>query len=257
MSRRAPVAALFLAVTFVTQKVEAIDCPRPTQQLATDQSSDVRSSVRALGGLNVTSFETKAESITHDLFAKYPNADDVAVANTMISMYCQIILPSTTMSDSEKLDHLYRLEDRVTRRARVSVPLNPAVGPACSTSADAVLAPIVSLFNAWEQLNVELYLAQWGPNAIARSKYYAYKMADLAPRRRAAFASYRAVDVIGINPKVTYADPTKANVNNTYSMHFERSNGSKFDEREVNESYVLECNATDRTWRIRENNDYQ
>jgi hypothetical protein len=244
------------ALALAASSAEAFECPRPTQQLATDESSDVRSSVSELGGLKVASFETKADVVTRDLFAKYQHADEVAIANTMISMFCQVILPSA-MSDSEKLDYLFRLDDRITHHARVSVPLSPAVGPACSTSAEAVLAPIRSLFKAWDQLDVELYLAQWGPDAIARSKYYAYKIADFAQRRRATFASYQAVKVISINPSVAYADATKAKVNNTYTMHFEGKDGRVVDEREISESYVLECVAKDHSWRIRENNDYQ
>jgi hypothetical protein len=244
------------ALAFVALSAEAFECPRPTQQLATAESSDVRSSVSELGGLKAATFEMKADVVTRDVFAKYPHADDVAIANTMISMFCQVVLPSA-MSDSEKLDYLFRLDDRITRHARVSVPLSPAVGPACSTSADAVLAPIHSVFKAWDQLDVELYLAQWGPDAIARSKYYAYKIADFAPRRRAAFASYQAVKVISINPSVTYSDATKANVNNTYTMRFESKDGRVVDERDVSESYVLESVAKDHSWRIRENNDYQ
>jgi hypothetical protein len=99
-------------------------------------------------------------------------------------------------------------------------------------------------------------MAQWGPNAIARSKYYVRKIADLVPRRRADFAQYRAVKVMAIDPKITFVDHTKAEVQNVYTMRFTRKDGKVIEERNVGESYVLECSARDRKWLIRENNDY-
>jgi hypothetical protein len=258
MTRLHLLAALVivLGAAIGAPSARAYDCPRPTVQLSADESSEVRSSVDSLGGLNSTTFDKKSAQVTQDLFSKYPHADDVALANTMISMFCQIILPST-MSDAEKLDQLYRLEDRITGHASVSVPMNPAVAPTCSTNPKAVLAPIMGLFTAWQELDVDLYLAQWGPDAIARSEHYVYRIADFTARRRADFTQYRAVTVSAINPSIVYVDATKANVVNTYTMHFVRTDGRTIDERGVKESYVLECVARDKSWRIRENNDYQ
>jgi hypothetical protein len=175
---------LLIGAASAAPAAHAYDCPKPTAQLSTDETSDVKSSVDSLGGLSSTSFEKKSAQVTQDLFSKYPHADDVALANTMMSMFCQIILPSQ-MSDAEKLDQLFRLEDRITGHTSVSVPMNPAVAADCSTNPKDVLAPIVAVFRAWEQLDVDLYLAQWGPDAIARSAHYVYKIADYTARRRA------------------------------------------------------------------------
>jgi hypothetical protein len=231
--------------------VLAFECPHPSQQI----SEDVSEKVATLSDATKDSFQKKASTVTHDVFEKYPHADQVAIATTLLSMYCQILLPST-MSDAEKLDRLDRLEGVVTRQKGISVPLDTSVGPECSNEPAEVLRPIRAFFRAWEKLDVDEYLAQWGPNAIARSKYYVRKAADLSPRRRADFGQYRTVDVITISPKITFADHTKAVVQNVYTMRFTKADGKVIEEKNVGESYVLECAARDRRWLIRENNDY-
>jgi hypothetical protein len=229
----------------------AFECPHPSEQLGQDLSEKVT----ALSETTKESFQTKAGTVTHDVFEKYPHADQVAIATTMLSMYCQILLPSK-MSDAEKLDRLDRLEGAVTREKGISVPLDKSVGPECSSAPAEVLRPIRALFAAWERLDVNEYLAQWGPNAIARSKYYVRKVADLGPRRRADFAQYRAVDVVAIDLQITFADHTKAVVQNVYTMRFTRADGKVIEENKVGESYVLECSVRNHNWLIRENNDY-
>ena len=229
----------------------AFECPHPSEQIAQNVSKDVTT----LSGATKDSFQKKADSVTHDVFEKYPNADQLAIATTMLSMYCQVILASN-MTDAEKLDRLDRLEAAVTNEKGISVPLDKSVGPECSTRPAEVLRPVNALFHAWETLDVDQYLAQWGPNAIARSKYYVYKVADLGPHRRANFAQYRAVDVITMDPKIVFADHTKAVVQNVYAMRFVKIDGKVLEERNVGERYVLECSARDQKWLIRENNDY-
>ena len=229
----------------------AFECPHPSQQLG----QDVSEKVSTLSQTTKDSFQTEAGTVTHDVFEKYPHADQVAIATTLLSMYCQVLLPSN-MPDAEKLDRLDRLEAAVTREKGISVPLDRSVGPECSTAPAEVLRPIRALFAAWATLDIDEYLAQWGPNAIARSKYYVRKAADLSPRRRADFARYRAVDVVTIDPKIAFADHTKAVVRNVYTMRFTRKDGRVIEESNVGESYVLECSAGDHKWLIRENNDY-
>jgi hypothetical protein len=254
LAARALLAAL--ALLWAAPAALAYDCPKPTQQLTRDQTTEVKSSVTALGGLSGSGFERKSADVAQELFSRYPHADNLALANTMLSMFCQVILPSP-MSDAEKLDQLYRLEDRLTGYTGHSVPLDRAVAAACPTDSRDVLAPILALFQAWERLDVDQYLEQWGPDAIARSRYYVFKMADYAQQRRADFAQFRTVDVVSIAPRVVYADPAKAKVLNTYTMRFVRRDGRVVDERGVRETYVLECLADQHRWLIRENNDYQ
>jgi hypothetical protein len=231
------------------------DCPKPAQQVTQDVSSEIKSNVSLLQGLGGANFESKAQTVTQDVFSKYPHADNVIIAITMISMFCQVILPSA-MPDAEKLDRLYRLEDMITRTNGQSVPMQQSVGKTCSTAPQDVLRPITALFEAWQKLDVDEYLAQWGPEAIARSKFYVMREADIVSRRRADFAGFKSVSVLAIAPKIDFADGTKARISNVYTMHFVARDGKVIDEKGVGESYVLECAAATGQWRIRENNDY-
>jgi hypothetical protein len=243
------IAAAVLGLSYGTAL--AFECPHPSEQLG----QDVSEKVTTLSETTKESFQTKAGTVTHDVFEKYSHADQVAIATTLLSMYCQILLPST-MSDAEKLDRLDRLEGAVTHEKGISVPLEQSVGPECSSAPAEVLRPIRALFGAWEKLDVNQYLAQWGPNAIMRSKYYVYKAADLGPHRRASFAQYGAVDVVAIDPKIVFADRTKAVIKNVYTMRFVKRDGNVIEERNIAESYVLECSAQNQKWLIRDNNDY-
>jgi hypothetical protein len=229
----------------------AFECPHPSQQIAQEVSEDVAT----LSEVTKESFQKKANTVTHDLYEKYPHADQVAIATTALSIFCQIVRKSS-MPDAEKLDQLYRLEASFTSQKGISVPLDHSVGPECSTASAEVLRPIRALFHSWEGLDVNQYLAQWGPNAIMRSKYYVYKAADLGPHRRASFAQYGAVDIVAIDPKIVFADHTKAVIKNVYTMRFVKRDGKVIEERNIGESYVLECSAQDQKWLIRENNDY-
>ncbi len=221
----------------------AYDCPKPTQQLTQDVSSDIRTEVSGLKGLSVATFETKATTVTNDVFAKYKDAGNVALSHSLISIACQIILPSTTLTDAEKLDRLYRLEELVTHTSGQSVAMGRNAATSCPTDPAAVLRPVNALFDAWRKLDVEEYLAQWAPDAIARSQYYVMRSADLTSRRRADFSGFASVTVSRLEPKILFADGTKARISNVYTMHFVRRDGRVIDETNVGESYVLECTA--------------
>ena len=233
----------------------AYECPAPTKQLAQDVTVKIRSDVSVLQGLATTSFESNAETVARDLFAKYQDAGVVALGHSVISIFCQIIMPSA-MTVAEKLDQLYRLEEWITRISGRSVPMTKTTGSSCSKTPSEVLRPIKAVFQAWQRLDVDQYLAQWGPESIQRSKYYARRMADIADKRRKDFRDFRSVSVISIDPKILFVDGTKARVDNTYTMRFVRRNGSVIAENDVGESYILECSVADSEWRIRENNDY-
>jgi hypothetical protein len=167
-------------------------------------------------------------------------------------MACQLIMGSS-LSDDEKLDRLYRLDDWITHASKSSTPIRSDQPASCATAQDAVLKPIRTLFSAWANLDVNSYLQQWGPNAIHRSKYGVAGKSELAQRRKGDFTKYSKVDVLSYAPKITFADGRKAVVNNSYSMRYVRRNGQSFTENE-SENYTLEC--LDGRWVVRENNDY-
>jgi len=90
------------------------------------------------------------------------------------------------------------------------------------------------------------------PRQSLGRNYYVMREADITARRRADFARFRSVTVLGIQPKILFADGTKARISNVYTMHFVARDGKVIDERDVGESYVLECAASTGAWRIRE-----
>jgi hypothetical protein len=244
-----------IVLALISSPAAAYECPAPTKQLAEDVSVQIRSDVSVLKGLATTSFESSAETVTRDLFAKYQDAGVVALGHSVISIFCQIIMPSS-MSDAEKLDQLYRLEEWITRISGSSVPMEKTTGTNCATTSDQVLRPVKAVFHAWQTLDVDEYLAQWGPESIQRSKYHARRMADIVDKRRMDFQEFQSVSVISIDPKILFVDGTKARVDNTYTMRFVRRNGRIVSENSVGESYILECSAANNKWLIRENNDY-
>jgi hypothetical protein len=238
-----------------TQTFASVECPKPTQQLATDVSVKIRSEVGQLPASTKPEFDASAETITRDLFTKYQNSDTVALAHSTISIFCQVLITSS-LTDAQKFDQLYRLEDWITRISGHSVPMNPATGTDCSTASQDVLRPIKAVFNAWAHLDIGEYITQWGPGSIQRSHYYARQKPDIVNQRRSDFAKYASVAVLGTDPKILFVDGAKARVSNIYSMRFVRRDGRVVNETEVGESYILECSAADNRWVIRENNDY-
>jgi len=168
---------------------------------------------------------------------------------------CQFLFTSS-FTDAQKLDQLYRTEEWITRISGVTVPMNPASGTTCSTDPEYVLRPIRAVFDAWAHLNIREYIEQWGSQAIQRSKYYARQKPEIEAQRISDFKKYSSVTVQAIDPKILFSNGTKARVANTYSMRFVRFDGRAVVESGVEESYILECSNNDRQWRIRENNDY-
>ena len=230
----------------------AYDCPKPSQQFV--QDSEVHDTTIILAAVGEQKYNSVAKVVTTDLFSKYPNADKVVIAHTMLSMFCQVIMGSA-MSTEEKLDRLYRLDGWITYISGRSAAVR-ADSPTCATDPGAVLRPIRSIFQAWTRLDVEAYLEQWAPNALRRAKAAGvFGKGELAQRRRADFARFSRVAVWGYSPTIVFADGRKAVVNNRYTMQFQRRNGTSFMEQEV-ENYTLECFGPQRRWLIRENNDY-
>lgn len=239
-------------LVYLTPALAAYECPKPPQQVAEDVVTEAHGSATSLVSITSSSYDNVARKVTTDLIQKYPNSDQLLVRYTVLSMACQLIMGSS-LSDDEKLDRLYRLDDWITHASKSSTPIRSDQPASCATAQDAVLKPIRTLFSAWANLDVNSYLQQWGPNAIHRSKYGVAGKSELAQRRKGDFTKYSKVDVLSYAPKITFADGRKAVVNNSYSMRYVRRNGQSFTENE-SENYTLEC--LDGRWVVRENNDY-
>jgi hypothetical protein len=251
MLRNAIATGLFFAS--FTPALAAYECPRAPQQVAEDVVTEAHGSATSLVSATSSSYDNVARKVTTDLIQKYPNSDRLLVRYTVLSMACQVIMGSNSLSDDEKLDRLYRFDDWVTHGSNASTPVRSDQTASCTTAEPAVLKPVRALFSAWENLDVNSYLQQWGPDAIQRSQYGVIGKSELAQRRKGDFTKYSEVDVLSYAPKITFADGRKAVVNNRYSMRYVRRNGQSFTENE-SENYTLEC--LDGRWVIRENNDY-
>jgi hypothetical protein len=247
--------AIFLLTILSNPARGSVECPRPTVQVATDISATIRADISGLPDIPPKEFDLKAETVTRDLFHQYSNSGAVALSHSIISVFCQVLVASS-LSDSQKLDQLFRLEESVTHTSGVSVPTSQAVATTCSMSSTEVLKPIRAVFDAWTNLNIRQYIAQWGEASIQRSSYYVRTRPEITQQRGQDFKKYSSVEVLSIEPKVLSADGTKARVTNVYSMRFTRLDGRVINENRVAESYILECSAKDNKWLIRENNDY-
>jgi len=91
----------------------AMDCPQASKDVAKDIAVSTEAGVEGLRGLATGSLKNKTEITTKSLFEKYPNADRVAIATTMMSIYCQQIDRSATLSDAEKLDRLMTVNQAI------------------------------------------------------------------------------------------------------------------------------------------------
>ena len=244
---------ILITLLLLTIPAAAYECPKPPQQVAQDVMTEVKSTSASLLDATRSSYDNVAITLTHDLLAKYPNADRTLIHFTTISVACQLIMNSS-LSVDEKLDRFYQLDDQMTHDSGRSAPTKLSDTTICSTTTDSVLRPIRVLFSAWISLDVDTYLAQWGADAIHKSKSSVLSGANLVAQRRLDFTKYVRV-AASYSPTVLFADGRKAVVNNSYVMRFWRSNGSTFTENET-ENYTLECSKAGQRWVIRENNDY-
>jgi hypothetical protein len=111
-SLRIPLIAL-LTLTAVPAAHAAMVCPDPPQNVAKELVTETEANVSGLRSLVGGSLKNKTEVTAKNLFEKYPNADRVAVATLMMSMFCRELDVSTTLSDAQKLDRLQTVNQSI------------------------------------------------------------------------------------------------------------------------------------------------
>lgn len=117
-------------------------CPDHPAQV----SSDIRSAVdgkvtalkRLLGGGELS---VHTEEAVRNLYADYPNADKLMVAQLMLATICRM-LESSRLSDKQKLSEYRRTEEAVMR---LWVPPKSVVDPAGKRVADSLRQSLVAL----------------------------------------------------------------------------------------------------------------
>ena len=84
----------------------ALNCPAAPANVAKDVVVDTEVGAQGLKSLVSGTLKNHTETTVRNLWEKYPNADRVSVATLMMSVYCQQIDQSTTLTDQDKLDRL-------------------------------------------------------------------------------------------------------------------------------------------------------
>jgi hypothetical protein len=79
------------------------DCPEPTRQVANNVKGDLSGQAQTLIKLGAMDIKGQFESTVVDLFSKYQNADQIAIAQNLLSPACNF-LKASNMSGAEKFD---------------------------------------------------------------------------------------------------------------------------------------------------------
>jgi hypothetical protein len=79
-------------------------CPTPSEQISSDIKGEISGKAQTLFKVGDAEVKGTAQKTVVDLFSKYPNADRVAIINSLLSTTCNFIKNSTQLSDAEKLD---------------------------------------------------------------------------------------------------------------------------------------------------------
>ena len=100
------------AVASVSRVQAAIDCPAPSRNVDKNIVVDTQGAVNGLGKLVAGDIKNRVEITVTNLFEKYPNADRLAIATSMMSEFCQLI-DHSSLSDREKLDQLQETNKQI------------------------------------------------------------------------------------------------------------------------------------------------
>lgn len=118
--------------------------------------------------------------------------------------------------------------------------------------------PINNLFEAWTDLDLDFYMAQWSQDAFQYSKSSQKRnYQDLLDRRRSLFSRLNRVTVTDYHVyNHEILDKSAAILYVNYSMEFELKTGKKIVEKNINEKYVVKYDIAEKRWLIFENFDY-
>jgi hypothetical protein len=87
------------------------ECPLSTEQFGTEVKSDLTSHAQDFLHQNPQHFAKHIETTVNDLYSKYPAADRIVVIRDLMSVTCQIIRNSGSLSDDEKLKRWFQFVD--------------------------------------------------------------------------------------------------------------------------------------------------
>lgn len=116
--------------------------------------------------------------------------------------------------------------------------------------------PIDNLFKAWPRKDLDLYMAQWHPNGLQWAGKTSRSVADIREKRRADFARFRVVQVQDWKVEIDNPSGDPVNARVTYTMRYQRPDGTWLTESNVKETYRLTHLKAENRWVISENFDY-
>ena len=109
---------IVLAATFTYMSAGSVahakdlNCPPPPAQTATNVSVDTRAEIGKLGKLSAGELANQTRVVAQPLFDKVPNQDRFYLAQSMLSLFCQM-MRTTSLPDEQKLDRLQTFNQQI------------------------------------------------------------------------------------------------------------------------------------------------
>ena len=170
------------------------------------------------------------------------------------ALFLVLALRSIAFRDAKPDDKHTVFDTAATTSAAVTTTTAAAAPP--TPAQPPPRTPIDNLYKAWEERNLEAYLDQWDRMGRQWIGEKHRTLPEIAQKRREDFERYRRVQVIGYQVDIdpTATDPVIARV--TYSMRFQRPDGTWINEIDRRETYKLKFLKEQNRWVILENFDY-
>lgn len=117
----------------------AFDCPQMPASvgISNDVKSEIDASVGKIAGLKAGELSVKTEVTAKNLYDKYPNIEQLTMAQAMSATYCSM-LKSATIPDKEKLDRWERFQSNVLKFPPSTPPV-PPIPPIKQSKSDYLL----------------------------------------------------------------------------------------------------------------------
>lgn len=90
-------------------------CPEPVKPVEHDLRAQIQGQLSAIGRLGAGQIEARTERTAQDLISKYPNADRVAITQNLLSVFCNQLYRSRTLSESQKFELFFKMQERMER----------------------------------------------------------------------------------------------------------------------------------------------
>lgn len=122
--------------------------------------------------------------------------------------------------------------------------------------------PIDNLYLAWENLDIQLYLAQWSSNAVQYlpnvTRYFDHKdcSKSIICKRKKDFNKFKRVEVVDYQIYYVRKEDDLHILDASYTMNFYLNSGRTIKEHGIRERYKVIYVEADNKWKIVENSDY-